>query len=192
MSDDALVCDRFWCFSLHTFLVYSIRIDIACFVWLTLSFYRCLYSCIEQDWLSHIESVFLLFCCVFFVFLGFFLCFNALHWVLIRWVIVCTACGRLSCSVLCLCVCILSGAFYMAPLFFSSISSLFLFQFVFFNVLEVATVRESRVLLFTSLFVLRALFHGFAPILPSWLWLCWVCPCMCVVAFSCSACFFLL
>ena len=56
--------------------------------------------------------------------------------------------------------------FLHGSIVFPNISLVFLFIFVFINVLEVAVVRESRVLLFTSLFVLRALFHGFDLILP--------------------------
>ena len=82
--------------------------------------------------------------------------------------------------------------FLRHPCVFFSISLLFIVIFVFYNVIEEVAVHESRVFLFTLLFVLRALFHGFDYMFTRSDWPCNVCPCMCVVDFCCSACFFLL
>ena len=60
---------------------------------------------------------------------------------------------------------------------FFRLSLLFLFIFVFFNILQVATVRESCVLPFTCFFVLRAPFQGSQHLLHHWFCLCWVYSC---------------
>ena len=72
----------------------------------------------SQSALLCIQCVFFAFWCLFFVILGCFLCFNVLHWHLIRWIAVCQASVYVSCGLLCFRVTLLSGDFYMAPVFF--------------------------------------------------------------------------
>ena len=86
----------------------------------------------------------------FFVFLVyFFFLFAWLYWLLIRWITVCQASVYIYWCYCSLRVPLLSGDFYIAPLIFSVFARVSLFYLYFLNVLKVAVVRESRVLLFT-------------------------------------------
>ena len=162
---DALVCCRFYasaCFSLLYIIIVSV--------------FRFLFGCLGRS-----GGVFIRVCSksVFCVYSG---CFSdllpilLLSWLFVVFLFTILALdsldGRLS-SVcvyflhLVVFVCELLGMYFLSRCcVFCSISPRIFVIYVFFNVLEVAVVRESRVLLFTSLFVLRALFHGFDLILP--------------------------
>ena len=148
---DALLCGQYLCFCLLFIVVYCIPVIILLFVWLNSAFWRCFVWSIVQLYHLHIEGLFLVFCCLFSLLLCFFLCFTSYYWVLIRWMAVCQAYVYISWCYCSFRVPLLSDVFYMAPLFIPSISLLFIVIYVFFNVLDVAVVRESRVLLFSMM-----------------------------------------
>ena len=116
---------------------------------------------VQFSYRVHISPVLLPILCVCWLFVGCFLSFSLLYWILIRCMAFCQASMHIYWCYCSFRVPLLSGAFYIALVFFFSICSRCLVEFMFLNVFEVAAVRESHVVLFTLLCVLRALFHGF-------------------------------
>ena len=139
-----------------------------------------------------VQCVYSASCGLFVVFLWFFLLFNVFYCILRRWTFIRTASRRLSCRLLCFCVSFFICTFWDVLMFFFSIPLLFIVVSNVCNVLDVAVVRESCLLLFTLSSPWEHCFQCFECMLPHWFWLCWVYSCICVVDFSCFACFFLL
>ena len=78
-------------------------------------------ECMWQECLLRMQCVFLAFCCDFVVFVSLFRCFIVLYWALFRWIcirFIRTASGRLSSSLLCLCVSLLIRPFWGVLVFF--------------------------------------------------------------------------
>ena len=140
-----------------------------------------------------IQCVFFAFLCFFVVFLGFFLCLSLLYWVLLQWVIVSTACGRFSCRLLCLCESLLICIFWDAAVFFS-VFLCFSLLYLWFSVYIKGWQCLNRACFFSLWFSPEStVFNAVSVCCPSD---CGsvesVYTCICVVDFSCFACFLLL
>ena len=154
------VCRRFLLSRLLFIVILCIRIDILDFFECNSAFCRCFHEsvCRSSVFPSSCVSLacFLAVCCLFFVFLGCFLCFDIFHWLLRRWMVVYGSSRCVSCMLLSFCVGLLVCDFYGDFLCFYCISLHFIVLCIVYNVFDVAMVRESCLLRFTCFLVLRA------------------------------------
>ena len=190
------VCRRFLLSRLLFIVILCIRIDILDFFECNSAFCRCFHEsvCRSSVFPSSCVSLacFLAVCCLFFVFLGCFLCFDIFHWLLRRWMVVYGSSRCVSCMLLSFCVGLLVCDFYGDFLCFYCISLHFIVLCIVCNVFDVAMVRESCLLLFTLSCPWQPISKALnIYLLPQWFWLCWVDSCYVLsiftglLAFSC-------